>query len=246
MPEGFEAPKKKPKPSRMPNLSYGKDRRPKPRPSVVTTAEAITILAVLKQELQKIDCILQTYYIRSHVRGVDIEKIKVFCSDLPALRDKVADMDTNDDLEHDRMQKPTSLALIAISSSFKERLRDELRLEAQLFDFEDSDYGIVSVTVPVEKIEPPAPPPMPPMPPPMEPTGAPGPDEEVPEGLGDMPEPMGAEDQVYTPSDDEMDLGAPEEEGAPVPGGLPEGEGLPAAIRPEDEIGKATEAPELI
>lgn len=249
MPNGFEAPKKKPKPSRMPNLSYGKDRRPKSRPSVISAAESINILALLKHELQKIDCILQKYYIRAHVRGVDIENIKVFCSDVSGLRSRVVDIDPNDEIDHDRMQKVTSMALIAVARKFKKRVKDELRLEAQLYDFEDSDMGVVSVTVPVEKVEPdPLPPPVS-MPPPLPPEDMgemSGNEEEVPEGLGDLAEPIeGGEDQVYTPSDGEMDLGTPEE-GAPTPGIEGEEGGLPGAVNPEDEIGRATKAPELI
>jgi hypothetical protein len=247
MPEGFEAPKKKVKPSRMPNLSYGKDRRPKPRPSVISTAEAINVLALLKQELQRIDCILKSYYIRAHVRGLDIEKIQVYCSDMAALRNRVMDMDGDEQIEHDRMQKVTSLALLAVSGKFKNRLRDELRLEAQLFDFEDSDMGIVSVTVPIERMEPPAPmpAPLPPMPEPMD-MPMPSGEEEVPESLGGETSPLpSAEDQVYSPNDGEMDLGSPEEESAPTPG-LPGDDELPGAVNPEDEIGRATKAPELI
>lgn len=241
--------KKKQKPSRMPNLSYSKEKSESKRPSVISIPEAINVVALLKKELKKINCNLKNYFIRTHIRGIDIEKITVFCSDVRNLRKTVKKMDTNKVLEHDRMQKTTSLALIAISKKFKKKLKNELRLEAQLFDFEDSDYGIISVTVPIKKKEKEPEPSTPEMPSFETPTETPeisvepeeGASAASPEGTDLMPLEIEGEPAGEQPIAEET----PEEEQAIPETGAEEKE-LPEEVNPEEEVGKSTQLPELI
>lgn len=255
--------KKQQKPSRMPNLSFSNNKKEiKPKhSSVISTSEAINVVGLLKKELQKINCNLKNYFVRSHIRGIDIEKIIIFCSDTKELRRMVKRMDINKTIDHDRMKNTTSLALIAIAKKLKKKLKNELRLEAELYDFKDSDYGVISVTVPVVKKEPIVPPPAPmPVAPAPAPAAAPqeegpaiGPEAGSPEEAllaGDeklMP-PLEIEGQ--TPEEGaigEAPAGSPEAAAA-IPG-LPEergAEGLPASIEPEEEVGRATQLPELI
>lgn len=247
--------KKKQKPSRMPNLSHSKKNKKQDQkhPSIISTAEAINIIGILKKELKKINCNLKNYFVSNHIRGIDIEKIDIFCSDMKALRKIIKEMDVNKVVEHDRMQKATSMALMAIAKKFKNKLRNELRLEAQLFDFEDSDYGIISVTTPVKKMQKkveaapaPAPAPAPAAPAPEEPPIGPeagSPEEALVTGNETMMPPLEIEGEA--PEEGAIAEETPEEEGAIPEAGAPE-EALPEAIEPEEEVGKATQMPELI
>lgn len=243
--------KKKQKPSRMPNLSYSKEKSESKRPSVISIPEAINVVSVLKKELKKINCNLKNYFIRTHIRGIDIEKITVFCSDIRELRKMVKKMDTEKVLEHDRMQKTTSLALIAISKKFKRKLKNELRLEAQLFDFEDSDYGIISVTVPIKKEEEEQKPETPQIPsfetPTETPTETP-PEEETPAAGSEPLAPLEIEGE---PASEEGAIAEETPEGGEGGEEIPETEEvsekeLPEAVNPEEEVGKTTQLPELI
>lgn len=250
MTHGGSSVKKKPKPSRMPNLSFSSSRSKGPkdskRPSVISTADSINIVGILKRELQKINCNLKNYFVRSHIRGVDIEKIQVFCSNIRELKKTIRKMDVNKILDHERMKNTTSLALMAISKKFKNKLRGELKLEAELFDFEDSDYGVISVTVPVaKKQKAPAPAPLPP-PPPM-PMPTPSAPEQKPIG----PEPGSPEEALATGNEALMPPleieNMPPEQGAieEAPEENKEEE-LPGSIEPEEQEGKETELPELL
>lgn len=235
----------RPKPSRMPNLGYGGSRIAHRKPqSVMSTPDAINVIAVLRQELQKVGCVLVNYKASFHSRGIDVKGIKVFTANTSDLRKKVKDMDINGELDHEDLKGTTRMALTAVKGKVEDRLQDEHRLEAQLFMHEGSDIGSMSVTVPVAGKEEPMIPPPPPIPP------APAPEMPGEPGGGD----------IYAPSDEEMDLeggegdfdfGEPADEefrteGAPHEA---EDERFPGAIEPEDEFGppgRASDVPDLI
>lgn len=232
-----------PKPTKMPNLGYGgKSVRPKATNSVISTAEAINIVAILKQELQKVDCVLRDFYVRKHARGVDVDKIKIFSAHTNDLRQRVRDMDPDGEVPHDRRNRITSLALMVVNHKVRKRMEEELNLDAALYDYDDVDLGVMSVTVPSSNPDPEEMDEAPFGFPPTEP----GPEETFPppEEEGATP-PPGGEEEVYSPEDEEMDLGGVEEEqGAPP---LPGEEGaLPGAIRPEDEVGNPRAVPDLL
>lgn len=233
LPGGFEGGETKgaPKegPSFFPDLMHpDKEEVPtnvKHRKSMLDTASAIAVVALLKKELHKIGCTLKDYRIEFTLNGVDINNIKVGTPNIEDLRKKI---DKLDDADKARISdKVTSMALVAINDPLKERIKKEMGLDISFFEYEKADVGAASLGIAKEEEKPEMPPPAPmPMPtdmgagqPPLE--GVPGAEAE----LGALP-PAGEEaaPEVVEPalegspkSEAEAPAPAEEEEGLPPP-----------------------------
>ena len=137
-------------PSFMPDLMGGADEPPpqniKHKKSMLDTATAVSVVALLKQELHKIDCNLKDYRIEFTVNGVDINNITVGTADVEALRARTSDLD---DEEKARIaSKVTTLAMVAVNDALKERVKQELGLDLSLFEYENADIGAASLGFP--------------------------------------------------------------------------------------------------
>lgn len=140
------------RPSFIPDLSGDVDRTPPKNTSQnsqIDTATAISAVGILKQELSKIDCTLQDYQIKFNLNGVDINKIKVAANNMDELRTKVPEAEGDD--RHKFASKVASLALRAIQQPLNDRIKDELGLSTASFEYEESDQGALSMSVPSEE-----------------------------------------------------------------------------------------------
>lgn len=155
-------------PSFFPDLMHpAKEQVPtnvKHRKSMLDTASAIAVIALLKKELHKIGCTLKDYRIEFTLNGVDINNIKVGTPNIEDLRKKI---DKLDDEDKSRISdKVTTMALVAVNEPLKERIKKEMGLDISFFEYEKADVGAASLGIAKEKEEPQMPPvpAMPPMP----------------------------------------------------------------------------------
>lgn len=118
--------------------------------SAIDVSTAIHAVAIIKQELGSINCTLKDYRIEFNVNGFDINHVKIGTNDISVLRTKVGDLGNIKD-RHKISSKVSSLAMRAINSKLKERMRNELGIDTQAFEYDGADQGAYSMKTVTEE-----------------------------------------------------------------------------------------------
>jgi hypothetical protein len=119
--------------------------------SELSNAVALDVVAIVRDELHKIGCRLDDYYVDFNAGGFDISRIKIDTNDPARVIDIVKHADPS--VRHEVSKQPNKYAYMAANVAIADRIRDELGLEYKALGSpkDGKDTVLVSVREPEEE-----------------------------------------------------------------------------------------------